>query len=140
MEVQIVETPERADPSPGVIPCLAAGEDLDDLQAVRPGTVDRRAGRAAYAFLNTAIDLALAGRIDAIATLPLNKYALHAAGVAHPGHTEILAERCKAPDHAMMLYMEGAAAPSGPGENATGSGHGSGGRSRHAARGPAAGL
>ncbi len=48
----------------------------------------------------------MAGRIDAITTLPLNKMALHHAGVAHPGHTEILAEFCKTPDHAMMLYLE----------------------------------
>ena len=48
----------------------------------------------------------MAGRIDAITTLPLNKMALHLAGVKHPGHTEILAEICKTPDHAMMLYLE----------------------------------
>ncbi len=76
-----------------------------------PGAVDRRAGRAAYAFLNSAIDLALAGRIDAITTLPLNKHALHEAGIRHPGHTEILAERCNTPDHAMMLYLENGATP-----------------------------
>ena len=50
--------------------------------------------------------LAMAGRIDAITTLPLNKLALHQAGVVHPGHTEILAEYCRVPDHAMMLYLE----------------------------------
>jgi 4-hydroxythreonine-4-phosphate dehydrogenase len=68
--------------------------------------VDPRAGRAAYEFLITAIDLALDRRIDAITTLPLNKNALHLSGVAHPGHTEILAERCGVPNHAMMLYLE----------------------------------
>ena len=54
-----------------------------------------------------AIDLALVGRIDAITTLPLNKESLSAAGVAHPGHTEILAERCGAREHAMMLFLPG---------------------------------
>jgi 4-hydroxythreonine-4-phosphate dehydrogenase len=106
VEVQAVGTPEEAAPSPGTIPCLAVNGGFGDLTAVRPGTVDRRAGRAAYEFLNAAIDLALDRRIDAIATLPLNKLALHEAGVAYPGHTEILAKRCKAPDHAMMLYLE----------------------------------
>jgi 4-hydroxythreonine-4-phosphate dehydrogenase len=38
--------------------------------------------------------------------LPLNKLALHQSGVNHPGHTEILAEFCGVPDHAMMLYLE----------------------------------
>jgi 4-hydroxythreonine-4-phosphate dehydrogenase len=107
LEIQVVHAPEEAEPSPLIIPCLSAGDRSQDLTEVRPGVVDRRAGRAAYEFLNTAIDLALESRIDAIATLPLNKQALHEAGVDHPGHTEILAERCNVPDHAMMLYLEG---------------------------------
>ena len=53
----------------------------------------------------------MAGRIDAITTLPLNKEALRLAGISHPGHTEILAQRCGAADHAMMLYL--AANPGG---------------------------
>ena len=61
---------------------------------------------AAYEFLTTAAGLAIAGRIDAITTLPLNKQALHQSGVRHPGHTEILAEFCGVADHAMMLYLE----------------------------------
>ncbi len=102
-EVRTISDPDEADPTPRSIPCLP-GSDVD-LDAVPPGVVDPRAGRAAHDFLNKAVDLALAGRIDAIVTLPLNKAALHAAGVRHPGHTEILAERCGTPDHAMMLYL-----------------------------------
>ncbi len=109
--VQTIGGPEEARPARGVIPCLE-GATLD-LAEVPPARVDARAGRAAVDFLNTAIDLALAGRVDAVTTLPINKEGLHAAGVAHPGHTEILAERCGAPDHAMMLYV---GPPSVPGE------------------------
>ncbi len=100
--VEIV-APEEAEPSAKVIPCLEATEQ--DVAAVAPGRIDPRAGRAAYDYLITAVDLARAGRIDAITTLPLHKESLRAAGVRHPGHTEILAERCGAPDHAMMLYV-----------------------------------
>jgi 4-hydroxythreonine-4-phosphate dehydrogenase len=107
LDVQVVASPEAAAPAAGVVPCLPVRGDFGELDDIRPGVVDRRAGRAAYAFLNTAIDLALAGRIDAITTLPLNKQALREAGVTHPGHTEILAERCQAPNHAMMLFLEG---------------------------------
>ncbi len=106
MDLQVVDAPEDAQPTRTVIPCLPVRGSFGDLQDVRPGKIDRRAGRAAYEFLTTAIDLALARRIDAITTLPLNKQALHEAGVDHPGHTEILAERCRVPDHAMMLYLE----------------------------------
>jgi 4-hydroxythreonine-4-phosphate dehydrogenase len=106
IRVQLVSTPEEAEPSRLVIPCLSVPGEHGDLSRVEPGTVDPRAGRAAFDFLTTAIDLALAGRIDGITTLPLNKQALHQGGIDHPGHTEILAERCGVPDHAMMLYLE----------------------------------
>src|SRR5271165_6799726 len=80
--VQTVTAPEEADPSPRTIPCLAVGGNLGNLLRVAPGIVDARAGRAAYEFLTTAAGLALAGRIDAITTLPLNKQALHRSGVS----------------------------------------------------------
>ncbi|WP_435009206.1 4-hydroxythreonine-4-phosphate dehydrogenase PdxA [Tundrisphaera lichenicola] len=107
-EVRAIARPEESDPSGLVIPCLPSTNQ--DLSGVRPGVVDPRAGRAAADFLIGAVDLAMAGRIDAIVTLPLQKESLHAAGVPHPGHTEILAERCGAAEHAMMLYL---AAPEG---------------------------
>jgi 4-phospho-D-threonate 3-dehydrogenase / 4-phospho-D-erythronate 3-dehydrogenase len=104
--VQVVGSPEEADSTSSVIPCLTVAGVSGDLADVPLGHVDARAGRAAYQFLIKAAELAIAGRIDAITTLPLNKLALHQAGVVHPGHTEILAEFCKTPDHAMMLYLE----------------------------------
>jgi 4-hydroxythreonine-4-phosphate dehydrogenase len=112
-QVETITSPVEAVPALVVIPCLeGSGVRLDD---VRLGHVDARAGRAAYDFLVTAIDLALAGSIDAIVTLPLNKEALHAAGVSHPGHTEVLADRCGVDDYAMMLYLSPEASPSGHG-------------------------
>jgi len=80
-----------------------------DLSGVVPGKMSAAAGRAAYDFLCTAIDLTLAKKADGIVTLPLNKEGLHAAGLKYPGHTEILAERCGVRDFGMMLY-----APPGP--------------------------
>ena len=113
--IQRLAAPEEAQPSPGVIPCLNVAGVPHDLADVAPGTVDARAGRAAFQFLIAAAELAMARRIDAITTLPLNKLALHQAGVTHPGHTEILAEFCGVRDHAMMLYLEsGGASASQP--------------------------
>lgn len=103
-EVQAIDRPESAESSPQTIPCVEP-PDAPRVEEVAPGRVDARAGRAAHDYLVHAIDLALAGRIDAITTLPLNKEALSLAGIKHPGHTEILAERCGTPDHAMMLYL-----------------------------------
>jgi 4-hydroxythreonine-4-phosphate dehydrogenase len=106
-KTQWISKPEEAEPNSGLVPCLTPTptEKVDPLTELAPGRVDSRSGRAAYAFLLTAIDLALAGLVDAITTLPLNKESLRLAGVGHPGHTEILAERCGVADHAMMLYL-----------------------------------
>lgn len=67
------------------------------------GHVDARAGHAAYTAIITAIDLAMAGTVGGIVTAPIHKEALKAAGITHPGHTEILAERTGTKDFGMML-------------------------------------
>ncbi|OZI19507.1 4-hydroxythreonine-4-phosphate dehydrogenase PdxA [Bordetella genomosp. 9] len=94
-------SPGLAAPRAGVIQVVACHPPLPaDLP---PGQVDARAGQAAYAYVCAAIDDALAGRIRAIVTAPLNKASMHAGGVDYPGHTEILAERSGTQDFAMML-------------------------------------
>ncbi len=84
------------------------GPSVLDLQCVEsatvvPGQVDARYGEAAYQYVLAAIDAGLAGAVDAVATGPLNKEAMHAAGHKYPGHTEIFAERMQAPRSCMML-------------------------------------
>jgi len=49
------------------------------------------------------VDDARQGRIDGIATAPINKEALNAAGYAYAGHTEILAELTGSKDSCMLL-------------------------------------
>ncbi len=70
------------------------------------GRVDAECGRAAYDALMSAIGMCQSGEADAVVTAPLNKAALHAAGVPEPGHTEILARATGSPRHALMLYSE----------------------------------
>lgn len=87
--------------TPGRLAVLPAGPPLPlDLPY---GRVDARAGAAAYAYVNRAIDFALDGTISAIVTAPLNKAAMAAAGIQYPGHTEILADRAGTQDFGMML-------------------------------------
>ncbi|MFO0938631.1 MAG: 4-hydroxythreonine-4-phosphate dehydrogenase PdxA [Gemmataceae bacterium] len=92
------------DPSrlPEGIPCV--DPTLAKLSHVMLGRISAEAGQAAYDWLCYAIDECLAGRADGIVTCPLHKEGLHLAGVPHPGHTEILAERCGVDVHAMLLY------------------------------------
>ncbi|MDG2123756.1 MAG: 4-hydroxythreonine-4-phosphate dehydrogenase PdxA, partial [Verrucomicrobiales bacterium] len=73
---------------------------------VLPGKIQASCGRAAYTYLTTAIDHALAGTVAAIVTAPLNKASLHAAGIAFPGHTEILAHHTGSGRYCMMQVSE----------------------------------
>jgi 4-hydroxythreonine-4-phosphate dehydrogenase len=89
-------------------PGAATGPAVLDLHcveaaAVVPGREDPRCGDAAFRYVIAAIEAGLAGTIEAVATGPLNKEAMHAAGHKYPGHTEIFAERMKAPRSCMML-------------------------------------
>jgi 4-phospho-D-threonate 3-dehydrogenase / 4-phospho-D-erythronate 3-dehydrogenase len=103
LKIVEIASPEEAAPSPALLPCLRAVDETA-LQ-VAPSAIDGRGGQAAYDALLAAAKLALAGRVDAITTAPLNKAALWEAGHHYPGHTELLAELCGVPDFAMMLYL-----------------------------------
>lgn len=105
-----------AEPTAARIPCWNPGSD--EVVEIAPGSIDGRAGRAAYEYLIGAASAALDGKVDAITTAPLNKAALRMAGLDYPGHTEILAKQCGVENFAMMLYMP-------PGDNVV-SGHGLG--------------
>jgi 4-hydroxythreonine-4-phosphate dehydrogenase len=70
------------------------------------GRVSAAAGRAAYDAIVRAVDDAVQGKIDAIATAPVNKEAFAAAGLPWRGHTDLLAHLTRAPNVAMMFYAE----------------------------------
>lgn len=74
----------------------AAAPDVLDLgnadpAVLLPGKVSAIAGRASVDYVEKAVELVRAGQADAIATGPINKAALKAAGVPYIGHTELLA-------------------------------------------------
>ncbi len=66
--------------------------DLDnvDLATLQAGVATAAAGQASVDYVKRAAELALQGRVGAIATGPINKAALRAAGVPYIGHTELL--------------------------------------------------
>lgn len=72
-------------------------------QSLPWGKLSREAGEASYRYLELAARLALAGRVAAICTAPLNKEALQLAGHKFPGHTEALAHLTGTPEVSMML-------------------------------------
>jgi 4-hydroxythreonine-4-phosphate dehydrogenase len=77
-----------------------------DLAQLQMGQAQPMAGHAAYEYVKTAAELALAGKVGAIVTSAINKAALNAAGHHFDGHTGLLADVCKAPGATMMLVAE----------------------------------
>ncbi len=103
-ELRIINHPAEASFSPATINVI--DEPLSDPQGLRPGEVQAQAGDLAFRCIRRATALALEGAVAAIATAPLNKEALHLAGHAYPGHTELPAHLTQTTDYAMVLYTE----------------------------------
>ncbi len=77
-----------------------AHEDLGELEI---GTVQAQAGQLAVNYIEAAVKLAQDGQVDALATTPINKESLRAAGISGIGHTEILAELTQT-DNPLTLF------------------------------------
>jgi 4-hydroxythreonine-4-phosphate dehydrogenase len=75
---------------PNCVGVLQAAGLPPDLLDAPQGRVDARAGAAAAACIEQAARLASNGEVAGIVTAPIHKEALAAAGINHPGHTEML--------------------------------------------------
>lgn len=102
--INVIQSVDEADFTKGILNIIDV--PLDDPDGLVPGVVQKQAGDLAYRCVKRATELALAGDIQAIATAPLNKEALHLAGHMYPGHTELLAKLTNSKDYAMVLYTE----------------------------------
>jgi 4-hydroxythreonine-4-phosphate dehydrogenase len=100
LNVVSISSPKEVSGARGILEVLSCSALPGDLPV---GQIDAHAGQAAYDYVVKAIDLANAGEIDAIVTAPIAKEAMKAAGIAYPGHTEILADKSGTTDFAMML-------------------------------------
>jgi 4-hydroxythreonine-4-phosphate dehydrogenase len=77
-----------------------------DAARFEPGVLSASAGRAAYDAICAAVRDAQSGRVDGIATAPINKLAFARAGLPWKGHTDLLAELTATPRVAMMFWSE----------------------------------
>jgi len=77
-----------------------------DAEGFTPGTVSAKTGAAGYRYVEKSIQAALAKQVAAVATAPLNKEALHAAGITYPGHTEMFAEKMAAERSCMSFFSD----------------------------------
>ncbi len=82
--------------SPELVDTGAVGEEF----AI--GKASAACGRAALEAVRRATLDALAGKVDALVTAPVNKYAVNLAGIPFTGHTEFIAGLCGVPEVVMM--------------------------------------
>lgn len=87
----------------------------DSVEVLETGFLDKpielgkpsaAGGHASYAAIAAAIRNTLAGHFCAVATSPINKYALKMAGIDFIGHTEIFGTMTNTPSYAMMMYSD----------------------------------
>jgi 4-hydroxythreonine-4-phosphate dehydrogenase len=89
--VAVIEGPgDLVDVPPGCLPVLVPPGLPAGLEALPWGRIDARCGAAAARCIEEAVRRVQAGEAAAIVTARIHKEALAAAGVGHPGHTEML--------------------------------------------------
>jgi 4-hydroxythreonine-4-phosphate dehydrogenase len=103
VEIVAVNDPKQSWPQ-NTVPVIQACAPLPAGLAL--GQVSANAGKAAFECIDRAIDDALKHNIAGIVTAPINKQAIHQAGIEFPGHTELLAHRCGNIPVAMMLVNQ----------------------------------
>lgn len=74
-----------------------------DVKRLKPGRADPEAGRAMITCVESAVKDALAGKVSALVTAPINKETAHLSGFPFPGHTEFIAHLCGDKAPVMML-------------------------------------
>jgi 4-hydroxythreonine-4-phosphate dehydrogenase len=88
--LMLAEIPDLSALSSVPAGCMAVVQACAPMGEVAFGQVSAGAGRAAADCIRWAAQAALSGQARAVVTAPIHKEALAAAGVDHPGHTELL--------------------------------------------------
>ena len=73
---------------------------------VTPGKLNAKSGHAAREYVISAARDALAGKIAAMVTLPMNKEATQLTDPAFVGHTELIGNVCGVQDVTIMLASD----------------------------------
>ena len=105
LTVHVIEDPAEGDFREGVL-------NLIDLGNINPenfefGKVNGMCGKGAYEYIAKSIELANEGKVDAVATTPINKESLRAGGINFIGHTEIFGALTGTEDPLTMFETNG---------------------------------
>ena len=105
LAVNVVKDPAEGDWREGVLNLI----DLDniDMEKFEFGKVSGMCGKAAFGYIKKSIELAMAGKADAVATTPINKESLRAGEINFIGHTEIFGALTGTEDPLTMFETNG---------------------------------
>lgn len=105
LTVHVIEEPEQGDFREGILNLIDLGNvDMDNFAF---GKVNGMCGKAAYAYIAKSIELANEGKVDAVATTPINKESLRAGEIPYIGHTEIFGALTDTEDPLTMFETDG---------------------------------
>lgn len=105
LKVNLIENPEQGVYEEGVLNLIDLANV--DISAFEFGKIIGMCGKAAYEYIAKSIELANEGKVDAVATTPINKEALKAGGINFIGHTEIFGALTNTPDPLTMFEVSG---------------------------------
>lgn len=105
LKINVINEPEEGVYEENILNLI----DLDniDMSSFEYGKVQAMCGKAAFEYIKKSIELANARKVDAVATTPINKEALRAAGINYIGHTEIFGALTNTEDPLTMFEVRG---------------------------------
>jgi 4-hydroxythreonine-4-phosphate dehydrogenase len=102
VKVNAIVAPSQARYEAGTIDVL----DIDNIAPNVPyGRVSAENGAASYDYIKKSVQLARAGLIEGVSTAPIQKEAIHKAGIPYIGHTEMFAGLTDTPSVLTMFHV-----------------------------------
>lgn len=105
LTVHVISEAEEGDYRKGILNLIDLGNV--DMAKFEFGKVNGMCGKAAYEYIAKCIELANEGKVDAVATTPINKESLRAGGINYIGHTEIFGTLTGTEDPLTMFETNG---------------------------------
>lgn len=105
LTVHVISEAEEGDYRKGILNLIDLGNV--DMAKFQFGKVNGMCGKAAYEYIAKCIELANEGKVDAVATTPINKESLRAGGINYIGHTEIFGALTGTEDPLTMFETNG---------------------------------
>jgi len=105
LSINEIKEPDEGVYEPGIVNLINLNNV--DMASFEFGKVSGMCGKAAFENISKSIELANAGKVDAVATTPINKESLRAGKIDFIGHTEIFGSLTGTSDPLTMFETNG---------------------------------